>query len=169
MLFNHRIAAPDDLYEDAGLIAFCRDDFEAQEFGVAPGDGDPVVHQRWIGDEVPWAPHPEGLLLSQFLPALLLHESVEGARHTARAAGLTLARCALLLTPLHRLPGPELFTRQYAGEGLLAIAWHEPDEDTWTVHLAAREEAALRYAAAVPGVTRGPGEWYPGEPPQDAG
>ncbi|MFC8452936.1 hypothetical protein [Kitasatospora sp. NPDC057223] len=163
VLFNHRIAAPDELYEDDGLIAFCRDDFEAQEFGVAPGDGDPVVHQRWIGDAVAWEPHPEGLLLSQFLPALLLHESVEGARHAARASRLALARCAELLAPLHRLPGPELFTRQYAGEGLLAIAWPEPDEDTWTVHLAAREEASLRYTAAVPGVTFGPGEWCPEE------
>ena len=163
VLFNHRIAAPGDLYEDDGLIAFCQDDFEAQEFGVAPGDGDPVVHQRWIGDDVPWAPHPDGLLLSQFLPALLLHESVEGARHTARATELPLARCAELLAPLHRLPGPELFTRQYAGEGLLAIAWPEPDDDTWTVHLAAREAQPLHYAVAVPGVRYGPGEWYPGE------
>ncbi|WP_371478185.1 hypothetical protein [Kitasatospora sp. NBC_00315] len=162
VLFNHRIVAPQDLYEDGGLLAFCGDDFGAQEFGVEPGDGDPVVHQRWVGGGDDWEPHHEGLRLSQFLTALLVHESVQGARYGAGAAGLTAERCARLLTPLHRLPGPELFTRQYVGEGLLAVAWSEPDRSGWTVRLAAREEERLRYAAAVPGVTFGPGEWYPG-------
>lgn len=45
---------------------------------------------------------------------------------------------------MRRLPAPELFTEQCAGNGLLAIAW--PDGDTWEVRLAARDEGLLRYA-----------------------
>jgi hypothetical protein len=161
LLFNHKVSPMDGLYETEGLLAFCMDDFEWQEFAVAPGAEDPVVHRREIGGDAGWEPH-DALRLSQFLPALLLHETVQGAPYGAAADGLTPDQRDRLLAPLRRLPGPDLFTEQYAGEGLLAIAW--PQEDTWEVRLAARDSALpLRYAEAVPGVEFGPGEWCPVE------
>lgn len=160
VLFNHKVSPVAGLYETEGLLAFCMDDFEWQEFGVAPGDGDNVVHRRLIGDDGGWEPH-DGLRLSQFLPTLLLHETVQGAQYGAAGDGLTADERERLLAPLRRLPGPELFTAQYAGEGLLAIAW--PQGDTWEVRLAARDRGLLRYAEAVPGVKFGPGEWCPVE------
>ncbi|MEW1722507.1 hypothetical protein [Streptomyces sp. NPDC093109] len=164
VLFNHKVAPVTGLYEDDGQLAFCVDDFEYQEFGAAPGDGDPVVHRREISDEQAWEPHDDGMRLSEFLPALLVHETVEGARYGAAADGLTPDRLGPLLAPLRRLSGPELFTAQYAGEGLLALAW--PRGDVWDVRIAARDEALLRYVDGVAGVRRGPGEWCP---PEDRG
>ncbi|WP_035796756.1 hypothetical protein [Kitasatospora mediocidica] len=160
VLFNHQVHPVGELHEHEGLIAFCVDDFAWQEFGVAPGPGDPLVHRRLLDEESGWEPSEEGLRLSQFLPAILLHETVHGARFTATADGLTTELCERLLGPLRRLDGPELFTAQYAaGHDLLAVAW--PDEDSWDVRLAARTEALLRHAEAVPQVRFGPGEWYP--------
>ncbi|AXG81467.1 hypothetical protein [Streptomyces paludis] len=167
VLFNHKVAPESGLYEDEGQLSFCVDDFEYQEFGAAPGDGDPVVHRREIDGEGGWEPHDDGMRLSEFLPALLVHETVEGARYGAAADGLTLNQLRPLLAPLRRLSGPELFTAQYAGEGLLALAW--PRGDVWDVRLAARDEALLGYVDGVAGATgaagvrRGPGEWCPPE------
>ncbi|MFJ1695703.1 hypothetical protein ACIOHC_11215 [Streptomyces sp. NPDC088252] len=162
ILFNHKVFPADQVCEYEGLLVFCMDDFEYQEFGVAPGDGDLVVHNRVVSGDDPWEPHDEGLTLSQFLPALLLHETVAAARHTAAARGLTPDQFEFLLAPLRRLPGPELFTAQYAGEGLLAIAWPSRDpEGSWAIELAARTDGLLTYAESVPGVKFGPGEWCP--------
>lgn len=158
VLFNHKISPLARLYEDEGLLSFCADDFECQEFGIVPGDEDPVVHRRLIDGDTGWEPHDEGLRLSQFLTAVLLHETVHGARYGASADGLAPDQRELLLTPLRHLPGPELFTAQYADDGLLGIAW--PDGDTWNVRLAARDQGLLRYAEAVPGVKFGPGRWH---------
>ncbi|GIH90660.1 hypothetical protein ACFFMN_27110 [Planobispora siamensis] len=159
LLFNHKINPAASVYEDDGMLGFCVDDFEWQEFGVPSGDEDPVVHRQLIDGDTGWEPHEEGMRLSQFLVAVLLHETVQGARYGAAADGLPRDRLGRLLEPLRPLPGPELFTAQYAGEGLLAIAW--PASGAWSVRLAAREPQLLAYAAAVPGVGFGPGEWCP--------
>ncbi|MDH6113813.1 hypothetical protein P3T36_005675 [Kitasatospora sp. MAP12-15] len=162
VLFNHRIVPAAELSEDDSLFAFCADDFGWQDFGVAPGGGDPLVHHRLVDEDAGWEPNDQGLRLSQFLPAILLHETVHGARFTASADKLTLQQSEQLLAPLRRLDGPELFTAQYAaGHELLAAAW--PDEGGWSVRLAARTEALLGHAEAVPQARFGPGEWYPGE------
>lgn len=168
VLFNHKVVPVDQLGLDEGLLAFCTDDFEWQGFGVAPttaedGDnGDPLVHRRLLDGDAGWEPNDQGLRLSQFLPAVLLHETVHGARFTASADQLTIGQCEQLLAPLRRLDGPELFTAQYAaGHQLLAAAW--PEGESWSVRLAARTESLLRHAEAVPGVRFGVGEWYPGE------
>lgn len=159
VLFNHKVYPVARLHEDEGMLGFCADDFEWQEFGVVPGNADPLVYRQLTDGDAGWEPHDEGLRLSQFLTAVLLHETVNGARHGASADRLTPDQCEHLLAPLRRLPGPELFTPQYVGDGLLAIAW--PDGDTWDVRLAARNQGLLRYAEAVPGVEFGPGEWCP--------
>ena len=162
VLFNHKVVPADRLVEEEGVLEFCVDDFEWQQFGVAPGEGDPVVLRREVSGEDPWEPHEQGMTLSQFLPALLRHETVEGARHAATANGLTPEQAEFLLAPLRKLPDLELFTAQYVGEGLLATAWPSGTaEGQWDVRLAARTNGLLTYAESVPGVAFGPGKWCP--------
>ncbi len=162
VLFNCKVFPVDEACEYDGVIGFCMDDFEYQEFGFAPSDEDPPVLCRMVGGGEPWEPMAEGLTLSKFLHVLLAWESVEGARHAASADELTLDQLKVLLAPLRLLPGPKEVPTLYVGEGLLAHTWPNLEaEGRWHLRLAARTDGLLGYAEAVPGVTFGPGEWWP--------
>ncbi|MFB7190923.1 hypothetical protein ACFC0C_28350 [Streptomyces sp. NPDC056178] len=162
VLFNHKVFPADQVCEYDGVLEFCMDDFEYQQFGVALGDADPVVLQRVVSSDDLW--EPWGLTLSQFLHALLVHETTQGARHAAAADQLTSDQVEYLLAPLRKMSGPQLFTTHYVGEGLLATAWPSTGpEGCWTVQLAARTDGLLTYAESLPGVKFGPGEWCPND------
>lgn len=112
---NNKVFPADQVCEYDGVLEFCMDDFEYQQFGVALGDADPVVLQRVVSSDDLW--EPWGLTLSQFLHALLVHETTQGARHAAAADQLTSDQVEYLLAPLRKMSGPQLFTTQYVGEG----------------------------------------------------